>query len=227
MAELHALDSSTCFTKENLLSRWKKSKKALEGWIFRSCKNGKLLQLKNGLYIDTDTYIHEPDKEKFHEYIASRLIPGSYISQEYILEKHSVLPRRPERSITSITTKTNRSFKNFAGKYMYANLKPSLHVGCIEVNFHGNTYRIATKAKALFDYFYLNSNLDYRNHKHLKHQIFKELDIQWAYISEEDFKEFDAHVWKSNSAKMMRVLRHVTDYFEAKNFDVWAKELLL
>lgn len=105
-------------------------------------------------------------------------------------------------------------------------MKPSIYCGYEEVKFRQYTYRIATKAKALFDYLYLQSELDCRNEKHLQRQLFEESDIQWQNFSEEDFAQFDRYVWGSNSFKMMKVRRIIERHFDGKKFDRWAKELL-
>lgn len=217
-------NESICFTKMDLLAKFSCTKNTLDGRIKRAFKQGKLSQLKKGLYITTNNYLHEPRKIKFTEYLASKIYQPSYISLEYILEKHNLLAKEP-KTITSITTKTTRTFNNFSGTYRYANIKASFYVGFEEHTFHGDTYHMATKAKAMFDYLYLNTTLKRRNIKHLRHQLLEELGIQWQNFSEEDFKEFDRHVWESNSHKMMRILQVVNEYFENKKFETWRKKL--
>lgn len=225
MTEMRISDLPICFTKKDLLSRFDIRLKALEARISRSLKNKTFFKLKNGLYILTDAYLREPNKVQLAEYITTQIYEPSYLSLEYILESHHVLSLRSARSLTSITTKSNRTFTNFAGSFVYSNIKPSCFFGFEDMKFHECTYRVATKAKALFDYFYLNSDLDYRNQKRLQHQLFKDLSIQWQNFSEEDFQQFDAYVWKSNSFKMMKVRRIIEKYFDKKKFNAWAKDL--
>lgn len=217
---------SICVTKQELISDFSGTPNTLNGRIKRALRQEKLLQLKNGLYVKSTTYLHEPDKVKLTEFIASQMYQPSYISLEYALETYGLLASRPHKIITCITVKPTHTFKNFLGTYHYSNIKPSLFTGFKEQTFHGHAYRVVTKAKALFDYLYLDSGLDRRNKKHLQHQLFKESGLQWNNFSEKDFKEFDAFVWKSNSAKMMTIWHILNDYFEKKKFDVWAKELL-
>lgn len=220
-----------CFSRKDLKAELGKNIRALDGCIGRALKRSEIIQLKNGLYMASTIYLHEPDKIKIAEYIASQLCQPSYISLEYVLEIHQMLPLRSLRSVTSITSKTSRTFENFSGKYSYTNIKPSVYAGFEEVAFQNSrsyrhTYHMATKAKALFDYLYLNSKFGRRNEKYLHHQLFQDSAFQWEHFSEEDLKEFDGHVWKSNSYKMMRILRAINGYFEKKKFDIWAEELL-
>ncbi len=175
----------------------------------------------------TTFYLQESDKTKLTEYIASQLYQPSYISLEYVLEKHHLLfPKDVNSAVTSLTTKTNRAFTNFSGTFAYSNIKPSIYFGYEKATFHKDTYHIATKAKALFDYLYLNSNLNYRNQKYLHHQLFNEQSIQWHNFSEDDFEQFETYVWKSNSKKMMTIREVIDRYFQGKKFDRWAKSIL-
>lgn len=212
--------SGACFTKEDLNG----TPRARKDHIQRALDRHDILHLKNGLYIETSSYLNEPDKTKLAEYIASQLYAPSYISLEYVLMKYHLLFRVENAPLilTSITSKTTRTFTNFAGNFTYSHVKPSIYFGFEEVR----TYRIATKAKALFDYFYLNVDLDCRNEKHLRHQLFEESPLQWSNFSEEDFIQFDRYVWDSNSFKMMTIRRVMERYFEGKKFDRWAKALL-
>ncbi len=217
---------SICITKQDLRAKYTGASNTLDMRIKRALKTQKLLKLKNGLYITSTAYLHELDKIKFTEFIASRMYEPSYISLEYVLEKHGLLLPQPNRSITCMTTKTGRTFKNLLGVYTYTNIKPLLFTGFEEQTFNGHAYHIATKDKALFDYLYLNPNLARRNAKQLKHQLFNELNIQWTYFSEQDFEAFSKFVWQSDSAKMQKIWHILNAHFENKKFDEWARELL-
>ena len=223
MTFLAGHENSPCFTKQDLTLSFEGSANALNDRVKRALKSKKLLQLKKGLYMTSIFYFNEPDKTKLTEFIASQLCHNSYLSLEYVLHKYHLLFETP--TITSITTKTNRTFTNFSGTFQYSNMKESLYFGFEEVIFHNHLYLIATKAKALFDYLYLRSDL-HRSVKYLKHQLFEELGIQWAYFSEQDFEQFDQYVWKTNSHKMMKIWQILNDHFNKKNFSKWAKELL-
>lgn len=194
--------------------------------IKRALKNGSLLLLKRGLYLNVNAYLHESDQADLFEFIASRLHQDSYISLEYVLQKHQMILTSALKSITSITLKQTYCYKNFAGKFIYKNIKPACYFGFKKTKFRNRTYLIATRAKALFDYLYLRPEFGSRNEKYLHRQLFQKSPLKWENFSEEDFKEFDGYVWKSNSFKMMRLNRVIERYFENKRFDTWSKELL-
>src|SRR3989338_7979228 len=218
------------FTKADLMHAWKVSSNTANARIKQAYKSRELLKLKNGLYMTTAYYLNEKNKSKLAELSSSKLYSPSYLSLEFVLKKYNLLSKDTsmsgDTSITCISTKPNRSFSNFIGSFNYSRIKKSFHFGLEEISFNGYTYHAATKAKALFDYLYLKPDLNYRNFKKLKKQFFSELKIQWANFSEEDLQQFDQYVWKSNSAKMMTILRAIEDYFSDKKFDRWAKELL-
>ncbi|MEK7085941.1 MAG: hypothetical protein AAB953_02915 [Patescibacteria group bacterium] len=213
-----------CFTKTDLLSTLLKSKYALDASIKRGLGSRKLLQLKKGLYMTSKFYFAEPDKIRLAEFVSSKICNPSYLSLEYVLKKHDLLNGLPD-SITCITTKTTRLFRNFLGVFQYSNVKPLLFFGFEKASFNGCEYQIATKAKALFDYLYLRRGLRGKM-KYLKQQLFENLGIDWANFYKQDFEEFDQYVWKSNSKKMMKIWRIINEYFAAKDFDKWAKDLL-
>lgn len=213
-----------CFTKKELLAQTQMS----DARIHRAIQSNTFIQLKNGLYILSDTYLHEPDKIGLTEFVASqKLYTPSYISLEYVLRKYGMLSSTGAGMVTCVTTKTNRTFENFLGNFSYSNMKSTLFCGFENMRFAaGDTIHIATKGKALFDYFYLKTDLSRRNMKQLRQQIFHELGLNWEYFLEEDFVEFDRFVWKSGSAKMERIWWLLREHFQAKKFEVWAKELL-
>lgn len=197
------------FTKQDLKKAWSISSTSLNNRIQYSLGTGRILRLKNGLYVTCKSTLKLT-------IIASRIYSPSYLSMEYVLGKYGLLPKTNQ--LTCISTKTNRKFTNHVGDFRYSRVKKSLFFG-----FKGG---MASKAKALFDYFYLNPALKYRNFKKLKKQIFDHHGITWANFSEKDYKQFDQYVWKSKSKKMMVVLRAIDEHFEKQEFDRWAKELL-
>lgn len=220
-----------CFTREEARRQLGGTLVALDSWIKRALKRDELVLVKKGLYMSSHTYLHETDKTKLTELLAGQLCQPSYISLEYVLEKHNLLSRpSTPTAITSITTKSGRTFTNISGTFRYASIKPSLFLGFHEESLRDMSYRVATKTKALYDYLYLNSALARRNARQLKHQLFKELPIQWNNFTEKDFKEFDRYVWKSNSKKMISIWSILKSHFDKKkmdrDFEVFRKELL-
>lgn len=188
-----------CFTKQNLRIFWKGSEFALNERIKRALKSGRLLKLKKGLYTTNIYCLKELEKSKFKEFIALKLRFPSYLSTEYVLAKYELLTEITF-PLTSVTTKTGRTYQNFLGTYRYLNLKKELYFGFEESSFNQNKYFIATKAKAMFDFLYLKKNIG-----DLKKEILEGLRINWDNFTKNDFLLFQKYVSKSRSKKMEKI----------------------
>ena len=64
---------------KNLLRKLEPQKDALDGNIKYWLKNRKIIALKKSLYILTETFEKEPNKNFFIEYIANQLVKPSYL----------------------------------------------------------------------------------------------------------------------------------------------------
>ena len=72
---------------------------------------------------------------------------------EYVLQKYSILSESVY-GLTSVTLKSKRRFKNKIGLFTYRSMKEALFTGYVIKQVGGFSIKIATKAKALFDYLY-------------------------------------------------------------------------
>lgn len=216
-------DSLDYFSKNDLRKIFNGSAKFVDERVHRALKRKRILKLRNGLYITNFRYLSESEKIKLAEVIAANLYAPSYLSLEYVLQKYGILQNN--HSITMVTSRNSIIYKNSIGTFEYKNMKKTLHGGFHELEFHGKKYKIATKGKALFDYFYLKTRLS-RNRKKLKNYLFNESKIIWENFSEQDFKQFDKWIWKSNSSKMMKIWDLINQHFKEKKFRKWKVEFL-
>lgn len=161
-------------------------------------KIGYLKTVKKNLYV-SDSFYQQTDKGRYAEYMANTLRSPSYISLEYILAKESLIPEGVF-SVTSITVKSSRMFRNFLGTYIFQNIKEALFTGYREEIWEGRIIRRASKAKAFFDFLYLKkvSNIDT--------EITTDLRINWENFTNIDFSEFKGYVALSMSKKMARIV---------------------
>ena len=190
-----------CFTKQNLKIYFSGKVDALNERLKRGVKKGDLLKLKNGLYVTIIYFLKETDKTSFKEYVASRLRFPSYLSMEYVLSKCELLTEATY-IITSVTTKTSRTYSNFLGTYKYSKVKDQLYFGFETVKFYKNQYFIATKAKALCDMLYLKRNLLIT-----EEEIMSGLRINWENFFKDDLDKFKEYVTLSGSNKMKAILK--------------------
>jgi predicted transcriptional regulator of viral defense system len=156
--ELQLLEHSPCFTKAALRQLHGASGASLDKDIQNWIKKGLLIPLKRGLYTLDDFVKRERQPELFSEYVANKLVQPSYLSCEYVLQKHSLMTESI-LSVTSVTIKSTRSFQNKLGHFRYYSISSALFTGMVSKPYSGNTILEATKAKALFDYLYLRQHL--------------------------------------------------------------------
>lgn len=125
-------------------------------------KDGFLETLKRGLYLHkspfSTTYVSK-------EIIANTLLSPSYISFDYALYFHGLIPESVH-DITSATTKKSKSFKTKTGIYSFRSIKKELYsIGLkIESTKNGN-FIIATKEKALCDKIYYTKDININSKK--------------------------------------------------------------
>lgn len=117
-------------------------------------KNGNLIALKNGVYLLSDKYQREGNKDGYLEYIAGQLLQPSYLSLEYVLSKYQILSE-PARTLTSVSIKSNREFVNKLGAWRYSSVPKQLFTGFTIKYFKDQPVAEASKAKAFFDFLYL------------------------------------------------------------------------
>ena len=109
-----------------------------------------IIKLKNGVYLFADEASRvSPEEVAFHVY------SPSYISLEKALSIYGLIPEMVY-SVTSVTPRTTRSFKNRFGNFIYKHIKPSLFFGYREIKEDQSFYLLAEPEKALLDYLYLH-----------------------------------------------------------------------
>ena len=94
--------------------------------------------------------------------ISNKIYEPSYISTEFVMSQHSLIPEAVF-TVTAVSTKKTMRFSTAAGNYSYKAIRPGLFTGYnlkkITVNFAGKQseryVRIASLEKAFFDFIYL------------------------------------------------------------------------
>lgn len=112
-------------------------------------KEGLLVRAKRGLYVFTDR-----QKELTPEEMSMLLYEPSYISLESALSHYGFIPEIVH-AVTSVTTKTTRTFSNPFGHFMYRSVKPELFFGYVPKETKHGKFLFAEPEKALLDFFYL------------------------------------------------------------------------
>lgn len=115
--------------------------------LHRYKKVGFILQLKRGIYTFPDALA--PDG-----YIANKLYSPSYVSLEFALSYHGVIPETVYE-ITSVTPKATRRFETLGKIFSYRKIKKAAYTGYEIQKQQGLTFAIADAEKAFVDANYL------------------------------------------------------------------------
>ena len=123
------------------------SKVATAGILHRYSKQGFILKVKRGLY-------SFPDALPPELYLANKLYDPSYISREFALSYHGVIPEMVYE-ITSVTTKATRRFEALGKVFSYRKIKRVAYTGYEIQKQKGLSFNIANAEKAFVDINYL------------------------------------------------------------------------
>ncbi len=138
-------------------------------------KKGYLLKLKNGLY----AFARDANRMNKEE-VACLLYEPAYVSLETALSHYGFIPEIVYATVC-VTTRTNRTFDNYFGHFIYRHLKKELFWGYASIGSQQGFYLLAEPEKALLDYLYLNlgrinSQADIENMRLNKDQLQQRLN---------------------------------------------------
>jgi len=112
------------------------------------------------------------------------------------LTKENIIPETVY-SYTSVSLKTTRNFTNKLGNFTYKKIKEKLFTGYYQKDYFENCrIKIATRAKALFDFLYFKTEKTLRE--------LGDFRINWQNITSNDLDEFSMYIDMSQSAKMKK-----------------------
>jgi len=135
------------FNASDIRSLFGVSSVAASALLYRYKKQGFILQLKKGFYVFPDAL--PPDV-----YVANKLYTPSYISLEFALSYHGVIPETVYE-ITSVTTKATRRFEALGKVFSYRKIKRIAYTGYEIQKQKGLSFNIANAEKAFVDLNYL------------------------------------------------------------------------
>lgn len=115
--------------------------------LHRYKKQDFILQVKRGLYAFPDAL--PPDV-----FVANKIYSPSYISLEFALSYHGVIPETVYE-ITSVTTKATRRFETLGKIFSFRKIKKAAYTGYTIQKQNGMSFYIADAEKAFVDANYL------------------------------------------------------------------------
>jgi len=112
-------------------------------------RQGVIIRVKKGLYVFGDKYRRHPYSK---ELLANLIYGPSYVSLDYALAYHGLIPERVE-ALTSVTPSRSRRFSTPAGLFIYRQVPARAYeVGMVRVEGeHDQAFLIASPEKALAD----------------------------------------------------------------------------
>lgn len=135
------------FTTANVQRALGSSPTAARFLTYRWAKQGRVIRLKRGTYKFADVPL--PDV-----YIANKIYEPSYVSLEFALSFHQIIPESVY-SITSVTTRVTRKFTANGKQFIYRRIKSKAFSGYVPKRQDGFTFHIAEPEKAFVDLNYL------------------------------------------------------------------------
>jgi predicted transcriptional regulator of viral defense system len=195
--KLDNLKTASYFSKNTLQQVVRVNDNAIYANIKRWLQQGRLLQLKRGLYVTKDYYLQLNNKQAYAEFIANQLKTPSYLSLEYVLQQYSILSESVY-ALTSVTLKRANKYKNQLGLFTYSQIAAGLFMGYKLINVDGFTIKKATKAKALFDFLYLRLI----KAKEASQSLIDSYRLNLEEFSKQDKAEFKQYVALSENKKL-------------------------
>lgn len=188
------------FDKNTLSQFMDLSDNSLYANIKRWLKSGLLVQLKKGLYVTKDFVLSQKDVHSYIEFIANKLREPSYLSMEYVLQKYNILSESVY-GFTSVTLKSRRIYRNKFGVFLYRNMRKELFEGYDIKQTDGFDIKVATKAKALFDYFYYKL---FRI-KDVDAELIKTFRLNYDELTKTELNEFARYCGAAKTEKMVKL----------------------
>jgi hypothetical protein len=206
---LSSLDPLPYFTLEavkQLLGDETAAAGSIRTALYRWMKAGHVIPLKKGLYMTRRFFeLHRAD-ENLMPAVSAILIPQSYVSMEYILQRQGILSE-VTYPVTAVSLKQTRLIANRLGTFHYHHIKPSLYTGFSIVEYLGIPFSQASSAKALFDQFYFRplKTADFSS----TYGLAEELRLNLDGFSNTDQSEFESYIEISKSKKMEKILNNL------------------
>lgn len=180
------------------ISKAEQARLLLHRWV----KAGYIIQLKNAVYMTRMFYEQRRNDALFSAAVSAIILSQSYLSLEYVLQKHNILTD-VTYPITAVTTKNTRRITNSLGTFWYRNLRADLYHGFAISDYFGIKFAEASLAKALFDFLYLRPLSGVIRSAGL--DLAEELRLNLDEVAGSDRTEFYTHVERCSVRKMERI----------------------
>ena len=162
-------------------------------------EKGIIKTLKRELFVHTSQFTNNIISK---EIISNNILGPSYISLDYALYHHNLIPEKVYE-ITAITTKRSKNFNTEYGLFSYKQMRKDLFpVGLkIEFSINGN-FLIASKEKALCDKLYFSKSIKISSLKIMMEYLENDLRIDFDELNDLDIDILREYYKKTRSKKI-------------------------
>jgi len=163
-------------------------------------RNGSIIRVKKGFYV----FGNDARKRPYSREIMANLIYGpSYISLEYALQYHGIIPERVE-TVTSVTVGRSRRFSTPLGFFTYQMIPmAAFRTGVDKMETgDGRSFLIAVPEKALADKLRLD-RISIHTQKELQAYLFDDLRIELATIKGMSSIQLEEYAERYRSRKIL------------------------
>jgi len=167
-------------------------------------RKGSIIRIKKGLYVFGDDNRQRPYSR---EILANLIYGPSYVSLEYALGYHGIIPERVE-AITSVTVGRSRKFTTPIGLFVYRMIPmAAFRTGVDQVETgDGRPFLIAVPEKALADKL-RSDKVSIRTQKELQAWLFDDMRIESATIREMNPSLLEEYAGRYRSRKILLLSR--------------------
>ena len=182
--------------------------KRINDKIVQLKNKGVLTALKSGLYLYNPVY---GESLVSKEIIANVIMGPSYISFDYALWFHGLIPESVE-TVQSATTKRSKSYNTPLGVFNYRQVKKELYNIALEIhNCKTGNFLIASKEKALCDKVYYTNDISIRSKRAVAEFLEDDLRIDLDELIESDMKVFEEYFRITKSKKITLLQKTIED----------------
>ena len=180
--------------------------------ITRLLASGAIMRVKKGLYCFGEAFRREPLSR---EYLANLIYGPSYVSLEYALSHHGLIPERVE-TVTSVTTRRSRDFDTPFGTFSYRMLTgPRYAVGAILETVGKTSFLVASPEKALTDKVWTDKRFSGLRLSDYDAYLSDDLRIDREALSRFDCSRLQVIATAYHSAKISNLVRYLKRFKEA------------
>jgi len=169
-------------------------------------ESGAVVRIKKGLYTFGEDFRKEPISR---EYLANLIYGPSYVSLDYALSYHGLIPERVDL-VTSVTMKRSKEFQTPFGMFSYRMVTDNRYsLGAVLEQAGKVSFLIASPEKALIDKVWTDKRFHGTSLSEYKTYLTEDLRIDLEALKNLDISRTQSIVGKYDSAKVNNLLQFV------------------